>query len=77
MEMIIDPLAKGWFYSLGGAPKPLGELRPVVIFLERFFTVHLTCMCVWSRRLENGTVCTEDAGMNRGRQYYDLSMTHS
>jgi len=33
MEMIIDPLAKGWFYSLRGAPKPLGELRPVVVLL--------------------------------------------
>ena len=35
MEMMIDILAKGWLYPLKGAPKPLGELRPVVVLLER------------------------------------------
>jgi len=35
MEMMIDLLAKGWLYPLKGAPKPLGELRPVVVLLDK------------------------------------------
>ena len=34
MEMMIDLLAEGWLYPLKGAPKPLGELRPVVVLLD-------------------------------------------
>ena len=61
MEMMIDLLAEGWLYPLKGAPKPLGELRPVVIFFRKIFysafNMHVSLApapreryCVYGRR---------------------------
>jgi len=36
-EKGVVKVAKGWLYPLGGAPKPVGGLRPVMILLEDLF----------------------------------------